>query len=288
MLNLFNDSYTEVDSKINELSVKIERVQPIFSTPSQSDWNDLFKLCENINENFKHVRYPTKMERDNAWQRFFNLRDKAYKVRHKQIEDRSEKHYDELMRQLKGLDYDKLADKLVGEIMTFGLGKATAEEMKRKGKHLGDSGAYFKSVKNEMNREHKTKVFERILDIRKSHDEFWSEYKSHQAEKAKIYEEKQRAWKEKQERSREIKEKIESNISSNESKRDNAREALSRFERKRDELQEKIYDSHSDDWKEKAEGWLDEFNEKIQSIEEQIERYDKWIEEDKEKLRNWH
>ena len=63
---------------------------------------------------------------------------------------------------------------------------------------------------------------------------------------------------------------------------------LERFKSKRDDLQEKIYDSYSDNWKSKAEGWLDEFNDKIRSIEDQIDRIEKWIEEDKEKLRNWN
>jgi len=288
MFNLFNINHSELDSKINDLSNKIERAQPMFSRPSKYDWDNIFELCKEIQENFKNVKYPSKSERDIAWQNFFNLRDTAYKVRNEQVYSRSKEHYNELMRRLHSADYDAIGDFFIGKIMSFGLLKTTADEMKVKGKDLGKIGSDFKSVKHEMTKEHKTEVHERMISVRQNHDGFWGQYKSYQEEKSKVHEEKHRNWQEKQEKSRQIKARIESNLEGNKEKLYKAQQALQHFERKKDELRDKIYDSHSDDWKSKAESWLDDFNDKIRNIEEQIERVEKWIEEDRDKLRNWN
>jgi hypothetical protein len=288
MFNLFNISSSELDSKIEKLSGKIERAQPFFGSPSKYDWDEIFELCKEINENFKGVRYPTKHDRDTAWQTFFSLRDKAHKIRHTQVFDRSKEHYDELMSRLHSADYDAIADFVVGKVMFMGLLKATPDEMKEKGRELGKIGAYFKSVKHEMTKDHKATVHERMIEVRQNHDGFWGQYKSYNAEKSKMYEQKQQAWQEKQEKSRQIKARIESNLESNKEKLYKAKNALDHFERKRDDLKDKIYDSHSENWKSKAEGWLDEFNDKIRDIESQIDRIEKWIEEDRDKLNNWN
>lgn len=284
MFNIFNISHTELDSKTNELSRKIESAQSVFSITSKHDWDNIFELCKTINEHFKKVRYPTIAERNIAWQFFFNLRDTAYKVRNNQTYNHSKNFFDDIMSQLNSVDYNALSDLLIGQIMFLGLLKTTADDMKAKGRELNKIGAYFKSVKHEMILEHKTKIHERMIEIRKNHDAFWGQHNSYQAEVSKVYEAKKQAGIEK---SRQVKAGIESNLESNIDKRYKAKEALERIKRKRDDLQEKIYDSHSDNWKSKAEGWLDEFNDKIRDIEEQIERIEKWIEEDREKLRNW-
>ncbi len=288
MLNLFNISHEELNSKLNDLSSKIESAQSFIFNPSKSDWDNIFELCTQIAEHFKNVRYPTKAERDIAWQRFYNLRNSAFNLRNSQSYNRSKKYYDELMSQLSSADYHALEDFVVGHVLSLGLLKTTADDMKYKGKELGRIGGYFKSVKHEMTKEHKAQVHERMIEVRQNHDGFWGKWKSYNEEKSKIYEQKQQALEEKQEKSRQIKARIESNLEGNKEKLYKAKDALDRFERKRDELRDKIYDSHSDNWKSKAESWLDEFNDKIRDIEEQIDRIEKWIEEDKDKLRNWN
>lgn len=287
MFNLFNMSSSELDSKIENLASKIERAQPVFGTSYKYGWEGIFELCKEINENFKSVRYPTKHDRDAAWQKFFSLREKAYKVSHSQIHDHSERHYSELMSRLRSVDYDAIADFVVGKIMFLGLLKTTPDEMKEKGKELGKIGAHFKSVKHEMTKDHKVTVHERMIEVRQNHDGFWRHYKSYQAEKSKVYEEKQQAWQEKQEKARLIKARIENNLESNKEKLYKAKIALANLERKRDELRDKIYDSNSGEWKSKAEGWLGEFNDKIRDNESHIDRIVKWIEEDRDKLNNW-
>ncbi|MFA6089442.1 MAG: hypothetical protein WC755_06265 [Candidatus Woesearchaeota archaeon] len=278
MAGFFNVSSTELISKINTLSSKIDRTQSFFGKASRSEWNEIFELCKEINEDFKNVKFPVKNERDTAWKNFFNLRDKAYKVRNEQIFDLSKKHYDDLMSQLQSADYNSIGDFLVGKIMSLGLMATTKDEMKIKGSDLKQIGLKFSSVKSEITREHKDSIFKRIIEVRKNHDIFWERYKSYSIEKQKDYEEKNSHYKS----------KIENNIESNIEKRNKAQDALERFKVNRNELQNKIYDSYNDDWKSKAEDWLDDFDNKIRDIDEQIERYEKWIYEDREKLRNWN
>lgn len=283
----FNISHSELDSKINNLSAKIGWAQPVFGIIVDSQWEEIFQLCKQIQEDFKNVRYPTKAERDIAWKRFNDLRDKAYSDWNNIIFDRSNKYYKEIMRRLETVMYSGLGDFLIGQVLSLGLMKTTAEEMKANGRELKEIGAYFKSVKHAMTREHKVQVFEKILQVRKSHDNFWGRYKSYQGEKSRNYEEKKATWEEKQEKSRIIRTRIENNIEQNTHKLREANESLNQLERKRSELRDKIYDSNNYSWKSKAEGWLDEFDEKIRSKKDYIDRLEKWIEDDREKLRNW-
>ncbi|SFF07257.1 hypothetical protein SAMN05518672_11569 [Chitinophaga sp. CF118] len=287
MLNIFTVSYQELDSKIRDLSNRIGKAESFFGSTSKHDWDYTFELCTEINEIFKNVRYPSKNERDIAWANFFNLRNNAHVVRKEQTYNRSKNFYNEIMGRLDNADYHAISDFVVGHIMTFGLLKETVEDMKSKGKALGNIGGYFKSVKHEMTGEHKTDVHERMIEVRQHHDNFWGQHKNYQEEKTKLYEEKQRIWLEKQEKGRQIKAQIEGNLEKNIEKHNNAKDALERFEGKKNDLQSKIWESHSDNWKSKAEGWLDELNDKIRSVEDQIRRIEAWIDEDRNKLRNW-
>ena len=287
-MGIFNINHTELDSKINELLNKVDRAQPIFVSPSKQEWNSVFELSKEINENFKNVRYPSKQERDIAWQKFANLRDKAFNVHNQQIFDCSKKHYNELMSELHSVDYDAFGDGIVGKVMSFGLLAQTKEGMIIKGKELKQIGINFTSVKYEMTKDHKEEVFKRIIEVRENHNIFWEKYKSYSNEKSKLYEEKQRDWEAKKEKGRQIKSSIENNLEKNRDKLSKAQNALENFKGKKNDLRDKIYESQNDNWKYKAESWLDEFDAKIRNIEEFIERLEKWIEEDRDKLRNWN
>ncbi len=288
MLNLFPTQHENLDSKIRKLEDKINRAQPLFGGRAlKSEWDEVFHLCTEIATDFKNVRYPTRQQRDIAWQLFFNLRDKAFKLKNSQSHDHSKMHYNELMGELSACDYDFIADFIVGRVLSLGLLKTTAEDMKQNARSLNKACAHFKSVKHEITKEHKTQVHERILEVRRHHDAFWGHYKSYQQEQSHIYEEKKRNWEEKQQKSKDVKASIERNIESNKEKLHKAEEALRRFERNRDNLKDKIYESNSDNWKSKARDWLDELDDKIRDIESQMSRIEGWIQESRDKLSNW-
>lgn len=287
MAGLFGTTHEELQRKIDSLETKVERIENPFNTPDKYMWDEIFSLCSDIHADFKSVRFPLKVEREQAWQSFFNLRDRAFKFQKSFYYEKSKSLYNEIMCDLNNVDYDIVGDVLVGKILSFGLLKQTADDMKYKGRKLNEIGKYFSSVKHKMNKDHKVTIHQRIVEIRSNHDGFWGRYSDHKAEIAKIREEKNRIWQEKKEKSERIKESIERNIELNKSKKEKAESALERIKEKRSELQDKIWDSNHDNWKEKAEGWLDEMDEKIGDIETQIERYDKWIEEDEQKIENW-
>ena len=280
-------NFNSLNSKIETLANKIASAKPFFGTPSKSHWDSAFDLIKEIFDDFRNTRYPTKQERDIAWQKFYVLKNQAYEIHNSQMHDHSKKHFDDLMYRLKSVDYYALADFLIGEVMSLGLMKETKEEMIVKGQELRIISQEFSSIKGEMTREHKNEVFRRILEIRKNHDGFWEKFKSYSSERSQLYEDRQREKEEKRLKSQIKKQNIENNLSSNESKLAKAKDAKERFMDKRNDLQDKIYDSTNDNWKYKAYDWLDEFDAKIRDIEEHISRLETWIDEDREKLRNW-
>lgn len=89
-------------------------------------------------------------------------------------------------------------------------------------------------------------------------------------------------------KSREAKTNLILNISKNESSLLKAREALVRNMQKRTELKTKMSQpGNSSQWLAKASFWLSEFDSKIIDISQQITRYESWVKEGKEKLKNW-
>ena len=295
-MNLFNKDWEQLDSKIEQLKTKTEFAIGIFGSYNREQWHDVLDLCKDIHDDFKKVRYPTKQERSIAWQKFFDLRHRAYQEKNKQIASLSSGRKSEIYDMLRYVEYDWFGDFLVGKVLSFGLLATRVEDMKWAGKKLNEAGAYFKKVKHEMTREDKVEVYNRFVEIRSNHDQYWSQYKeSSQAdyeqrkkEKQKAWEEKQAAWEEKQEKSRRIRARIENNLSNNKEKLDKALDALDRFRDNRRNLRDKISESYSDDWRSKAEGWLDEMDDKISDIESSIDRIRDWISEDQSKLDNWN
>jgi len=292
---MFSVSWQELDSKIDSLESDVNSASNWLNSYNRDEWLKIMSLCIEINENFKGVRYPTKNERSVAWQRFFNLRHKAYEERNRIQKTTSKERKSEIYGMLYAVDYDWLADFIVGQVLSFGLMATRAEEMKWAGQKLKEAGQYFSSVKHEMTREDKAEIFNRIVDIRNNHDLFWSRYKEisrqqyekRREEKQRAWEEKQRAWEQKQEKSRMIRNRIENNLEKNRERLAKALNALERCRENRRNLQSKIYDSDSDEWRSKAEGWLDELDDKIEDIESSVERLRDWISEDRDKLNNW-
>lgn len=282
-----NDNNYHLDKKIESLANKIEATTRLFSSTQDYEWENIFALTKEIQEEFKGVRYPTKQERETAWQLFCELRNKAYDTRKMQKFDTSNDHYKYFKSELNSLFYHATSDK-IWDIISFGTMKTTKDEIIRKGSELKNLRSEFREKKDEMINEHKSEIHTLLIEVRESHDLFWGDYKSYQAEKTALREQKQKDWEDRMERKNAVKEKIETHLESTKEKLSDAEEHLEKLESRRDDLQDKIDDSESDRWKEKAEGWLEELEEKISSKEEWIQKLKQWIEEDEEKLANWN
>ncbi len=76
----------------------------------------------------------------------------------------------------------------------------------------------------------------------------------------------------------------EANLAKNREKLAELLEKEARMAERASELEDQIASAWNDDWRERAEGWLEELEEKLRSLREFIERVEGWIEEDEEKL----
>jgi chromosome segregation ATPase len=176
--------------------------------------------------------------------------------------------------------WNKLEDE-IGDVITFNLMPTTKETMKWKGQQLHEAGHLLSKHKHEMTKEHKAEIHERIVSIRANHEVFWGRYREYQQEKQRIYEEKKKSWEERQVRRQQSRERIEANIEKNRASLRKAEDALERQKQHRRKLEDDISSAYSDSFRDRAEGWLSECNDKISDIEESIERLESWVQEGK-------
>lgn len=299
--------HTYVTSKIYRLKSKIPSAHPLLGWTSQDEWDKLFSLATEIKEDFKTVRYPTVAERQDAWELFFAIRDTLFQAKRDQFEERSLSHRNKLIDKIERADYSEIANAIIITLTLGYVEEAIIEEMKEKGKRLKEIKQETYSLKREMTREHATDVFEKILEVREHHDEFWNHFKEYAAQKKRIKEEKHQAWLERKKEKENRNERTRQNIAENEAKledaleqrdaikeriRENrqkiedAEEHLEKMERQKDDLEDQISSAWSDSFRDRAEGWLEEKEEHIRSKEAYIERLESWIEQDKDKLQS--
>jgi len=74
------------------------------------------------------------------------------------------------------------------------------------------------------------------------------------------------------------------NLENNRGRLYSAASNLEKMRASKSDLEDKISSAWNDDFRERAEGWLSELNDKIGSVEEYIDRIEAWIREDEEKL----
>lgn len=283
----WDTTHEDLNKKIGKLESSVFSSSNLFGYDGHRI-SEAIELCKEIQEDFKKkIRYPSKTERDEAWQKFFDLREKTYKIKREAAESKSKDHYREINGYLRDADYDKFLDG-IGDLITFFLIPTTKEAMKWKGQQLREAGNLLKKYKHEMIAEHKAEIHERIVSIRQEHDKFWGQYREYQQEKQQIYEQKKKAWEDGQARRDQAKERIRANIEKNKESLRKAEDALDRQKQHRRKLQDDISSAYSDSFRERAEGWLDECNDKISDIENSIDRIESWIREGKDKLDSFY
>ena len=277
-------THEDLNSKISRLESRVLTSQSIFGYQSYQ-WNETIELMKEIQEDFKKARYPTKAERDEAWQTFFNLREDAYRIKREQFEYQSQQHYNEIDGYLRDAYHSEFGDEIANIVSGGLMGRTTADGMKWKGQQLREAGRLLTKYKQEMTKEHKSDIHERIVSIRESHDIFWEQYREYQKEKQQIYEQKKEEGKARRDQA---KERIRANIEKNKESLRKAEDALARQKQHRSKLEDDISSAYSDSFRDRAEGWLDECNDKISDIENSIERLESWIQEDKDKLNSFY
>jgi hypothetical protein len=236
------------------------------------DWRPVWAKAKEIQEGFNaKVRYPTKELQEQAWTRFNSLRNAASAANNAEREKfqrMSEYYRNEILSLAQSARYSKVLDAV------FFFDPTTVEEMKKKATTLHEAGQMLSANKAKMHREHKDECFAAIQEARRTHDDFWGQYKEARAERAQRH----------QERRAEIVAKTEGNIDANKERLSKAQAALAKAEAHISDLEDKIAGTRSEEWEERFRQWLSEAEERRDSIIESIQKIEEWIEQDEARL----
>jgi len=237
------------------------------------DWRPIWALTKEIQEAFNAgPNFSLKEERQVAWNRFNSLRDRASRnvnAERKALHDRSEKHRAAIFDMCKGIEYSAVSD------IIFFFDQTTVTQVKRWGQYLGAAMRALSERKQEMIPEHKQVCFERIQQVKDSHDCFWGEYKKAGAARREKH----------LEHRAEFVENAKKNRENNLERLSKAENALIRQRDRIAELREKVDQSTSAKWRDIHETWLIEAEVKANDISSSVDRIKEWIEEDERRLR---
>lgn len=222
-------------------------------------WLDVWRKASEIQDAFRSVRYPTREEREAAWERFCDVRDQANQIAQHERNDR--KARSSVWKQ----NILQLAEGARPVDMPFF--PTSRDEMIAMGQQLKEAGQSLSRNKGEMIAEHKSECFERIKEIREIHNAWWDDYKSHMSEKHERWQDALRR-----------------NIEKNQ-KRYRKLAGVLEYKRNRAvELRTKIDNAWNPDWASGAQERLAEIEEDVDDIERKLQDIESWIEEDEDKL----
>jgi DNA repair exonuclease SbcCD ATPase subunit len=258
----------------------------------QEVWNEI----KQINDAFKKIRYPTKTDRDDAWQQFQQIINRVKKDQQRHREEWDEKA--ERSRQLKNSilrqgEYGRppnafesaIGEMIIGPIaavaelyvdmITLGQLRGEIDEKKEELKHysneLRKAWDEFNDNKDDMLGKDKHEVFNSLREIQEQLDAAWEEWRKlnghyHEASKDAF------------------RERVEGNIAKLESRLENLYSILSKKESHLSELEEKRDSAWNDDFRDRVEGWIDEEEDRIRDIRDQIHQVEGWLDEERGKL----
>lgn len=267
-----------LDSLIRRLDSLVPAT-PSWFIASKTNWREVWNLAAEIQETFKSVRYPTVGQRNEAWDRFAKIRQRASAAAgedRKIRETRSIQHRDQILSLVNLSHHKPQLD------MVFFWDPTTVEDMKRWGRQLSQAGQMLKEAKHEMLGEHKRQCFDAISEAREANDAWWASYKRACASRREERVDRHRQF---LERRNDRREKVRSNLEENRQRLAKAADALGNCRRRIDDLREKIATARSDNFRDRAESWLAEELDRESDIERGISRIQDWIEEDERKLR---
>lgn len=228
---------------------------------SRLNWKEIWGKASEILQAFKEVKYPSKLQHDEAWKKFKTLHDAASKLSKDEREQKkvtSETLMNEIFEMIKkGIPAEELAPEPANE-----------EKMKEFGTLLNEAGKRLGECKQDMLTEHKQECFNEIQKVRELHDKWWAEVK-----------------KEKVKRREDYLNSVRENLKKNHERLEKANQAYDSCKKHVDELKEQIANSNNEAWILRATGWISELEVKIVDIEKSIERINGWIKEGEDKLK---
>ena len=264
LIEAFSDKVRKYNSVLDGLSFKTVYGMLDVLGSSIHDWRPVWQAAKEIQELFKSgIRYPSKELHDQAWTKFNDARNDASRIANEERDkerDISGQWRDFIIREAELVRYLPL-----GMFTSFVADEA--EEMKKLGKFLNETAEALSKHKDSMIRLHKDECWERIQDVRATHQAFWESYSKAREARHREYRERMRA----------RYEKTEQNIQDNRERLAKAEDALGRVEATIEKLEGLIASAYSDNFREAHEGFLQEAERKRDSIQESIERIQGWI-----------
>ena len=235
---------------------------------SSGHWNlfkrqykDFWAHARQISQMFKTLKPLRREDRERLWEKFSSICDDTKRKQQSEHENRnykSKQHRNDILREAESGRPCSL----------FGLDPPDARDMKALGRNLRNASSMLSKYKAEMFGEHKQECFDRIQEIRRIHDSWWDELKRHRSKKQQ-----------------EFQQKVRYNLQKNYERNRKATDALRRMRNHEDDLRDKIRTAWNNDFRDRAYVWLSETEDKIQDIENSIQRIEDWIREDEGKLR---
>lgn len=283
----------EVNSNISRLELMIPRLFD-FGKP---DWKAIWNQIRITGQSFKGSKFPSKEERESAWNKFQHL---VNKVKVKQAENQKdyERKNDEsarlremiLSQARSACPYDSGLADVILTIATGGtnlllnaiMGPFDEEKqmLKSCSEQLQKGWALLRDNKERMLGKDKEIAFEALNETKELLDRKWAAYKA----------ERQRAWdeyqRERASKRHDWEQRIESNIRSLEERREKLNNVLAHKERHLDELYDNLRKAWSDDYQSRVSGWISEEESSIADIKEKLSNIEDWIYENKDKLRS--
>lgn len=239
---------------LSSLTGPIREYRPIV-TKYQDFWNK----AKWITALFRDLKPLAKSDRDLLWQQFNTL---CREVKEKQkvefgtLESLSKHHRDEIM---------KLADLAD---LPAGTPAPAIHELVELGQALKNAGDLLGRYKHAMIAKHKKTCFDRIQEIRKTHDTAW--------ESVKAVKPRQQTG---------TKFRARKNLEANYERYKKAARALENFQIGRDHIRIFLASSNDPEKSAKAKIQLAETEARIKDIEEGIRKLGKWIEDDEHSLK---
>jgi len=257
-----NHNQRTVESKANakKIAWEIDMLSSGHWDMFQRKYREFWEHAKQISKMFKTMKL-FREDREQLWDKLSNICDDVKRKQNSERENRkfkSEQHRNSIISEIERARPCSL----------FGLDPPNVDEMKALNQVLRGASKMLSKYKSEMYGEHKQECFERIQEMRKVHDAWWESLKQQRSKRHEDFQARVRA-----------------NLERNYERHRKATGALESCRRHADELRDKIASAWNNDWKDKAYVWLSETEDKIRDIEQSVERIEKWIREDEEKLR---
>jgi hypothetical protein len=222
--------------------------------PIITKYQDFWNKAKHITALFKELKPLAKSDRALLWKQFNALcRDvkEKQKAEYGIMESLSKQHLDEIM---------KLADLAQ---LPPGAPAPEIHELVERGQALKNAGDMLGRFKHAMIAKHKKTCFEKIQEIRKTHDAAWGAVKAGKP--------KQKS---------EISFRVRMNLETNYERYKKARVALENFRIGRDHIRTFLTSNKDPEKVASAKAQLAETEARIKDIEEGIRKLEKWIAED--------